>query len=497
MVVVGFVVVAALFAAPAAQATFPGTNGKLAFYAFNFGNVIETINSDGSGGLTGIGGGPCKNQDPVWSPDGSRIAYAREFEGCTNDWDIAIMNADGTGSALVTGAGTGVPETDPTWSPDGTKIAFVKNSAVWVVSASGGTATQLSNPNTGNGEEDREPDWSPDGSRIAFQRFVGSDYDLYLMNADGSNEGPFLATVAQEEQPSWNPSGQSLAYQRSLDEIYVTNVNFGGIGNNVTNSSGTQEWNPVWSPDGKKIAFNTNCCELQTINSDGSGRLSLNTNAWAPDWQRLTGYIRPAASVHTRYGLVPAFNDCQSSNGVNANQLPSCVPPTQSSDYLTIGTPDVNGQQSKSSAYAKLDTVIGIPSTPADEADMNINVSVLDVRWKSNLTDYNGQLSFTFDLKRTSKENRLPGSSSYTLGGTVVNVPMVVNVPCTTTPGDSTVGSTCAVTTTADGIAGNIITEGKRTIWQMDTPQVFDGGADGNPSTGPNTLFEEGGNFIP
>jgi hypothetical protein len=72
-----------------------------------------------------------------------------------------------------------------------------------------------------------------------------------------------------------------------------------------------------------------------------------------------------------------------------------------------------------------------------------------------------------------------------------------VTVGCNTTPADSTVGSTCSVTTTADALTSGTIVEGKRTIWQADNLELFDGGADGNPNTGPNTLFAEAGNFIP
>lgn len=499
----GVVLVASLLTVPTAEATFPGTNGKLAYRGFNVFSV-HTVNSDGSGNVTLAG--PCREEDPVWSPDGTRIAFAREYPSpsCNGDWDIAIMNADGTGVTLVSGAASGADdEVNPAWSPDGSELAFSKGepglSSIYGISAAGGSPTQLSNP-TDPSSDDEEPDWSPDGTKIVFHRWdpVSGDWDLYWMNRDGTGEGALIATTAQERSPSWNPSGASIAYERGNSEIWVANVPGGGTGTNVSNSAGIAEQHPVWSPDGKQIAFDTNCCDLQRFNADGSGRTTVTNDAWSPDWQRLTGYVRPVGASPTRLALVPAYKGCTSPNGVHETpSIGSCVPPVQSSDHLTIGTPDANGQGAKSLGSARFSSILGNPSTPADEADLGITLSISDVRNKSNLTDYAGQLELRFDLERTDKRNRLTGSSGYVLGGTTTTSPYSVTVGCNPTPADSTVGSTCSIATTADALATNTIAEGKRTIWQAENVEVVDGGADGNPNTSGNTLFAEAGNFIP
>ena len=69
-------------------------------------------------------------------------------------------------------------------------------------------------------------------------------------------------------------------------------------------------------------------------------------------------------------------------------------------------------------------------------------------------------------------------------------------VPCTATP-DTTVGSTCAVTTSADAVTPGVVKEGLRSLWQLGQVQVFDGGSDGVASTTPNTLFAVQGLFVP
>ena len=76
------------------------------------------------------------------------------------------------------------------------------------------------------------------------------------------------------------------------------------------------------------------------------------------------------------------------------------------------------------------------------------------------------------------------------------SVDFPITVPCTGT-GDTTIGSTCSITTSFDAVNPGSVTEIKRSIWQLDRIRVNDGGADGLVSTTPNTLFAVQGVFIP
>jgi hypothetical protein len=135
--------------------------------------------------------------------------------------------------------------------------------------------------------------------------------------------------------------------------------------------------------------------------------------------------------------------------------------------------------------------VPGNTGTSADEADVKVKLSTTDVRNKSDLTDYAGQLKASVVLRMTDRDN---GPSEL---ATVQDTPLSYTVPCTTTPGSSTVGSTCSLNTTADSVVPNTVKEGRRSIWQMDKVNVYDGGADGQASTDPNTLFLTQGVFVP
>jgi hypothetical protein len=214
-----------------------------------------------------------------------------------------------------------------------------------------------------------------------------------------------------------------------------------------------------------------------------------------------TGYVRPKSASPFKISLVPAFNACTSPNRVHgppdypgnaSNPDGSCNPPVASSNQLTIGTPDVNGAQSKAEGFVKASAITGNVATPADEADARFSVSVKDVRrTTSGNPDYTGQLQLDTSIRVVDKNN---GPSEV---ATVQDTPFRVTVPCATTA-DTTVGSTCSVNTTADAVVGaGTILESKRTIWQLGQVRVNDGGTDGVASTTPNNPFMAQGVLVP
>jgi len=145
-----------------------------------------------------------------WSPDGTKIAYAHWLDG------LVIINADGTNqTTLVAGVGL-AQDKIIAWSPDGSQIAFswyrdhdgangVKYYDIYTINADGTNEVRL----TINASNNRYPSWSPDGTRIAFNsdRNVGFSNDIYVMNADGSNQTRLTSDVANEERPMWSPVG--------------------------------------------------------------------------------------------------------------------------------------------------------------------------------------------------------------------------------------------------------------------------------------------------
>jgi hypothetical protein len=232
----------------------------------------------------------------------------------------------------------------------------------------------------------------------------------------------------------------------------------------------------------------------------GSNQLLGSASGSNPRWttrnfsiQVLSGYARPAGATPLRASLVPAYAACSASNRTHGPPLAfgSCAPPQQTSTQLTVGTPDANGQAVHSLGAVRLAVVPGDLMTPGDQADVNAQLSVTDVRRQGTLADYSGELQGALAVRLTDGAN----GASQSEAATVSDLSFVIAVPCV--PTGSAGGSNCSVATSFDAVVPGSVQEGKRSIWALDQVEVFDGGADGLASTTPNTLFAVQGVFVP
>jgi glucose/arabinose dehydrogenase len=207
------------------------------------------------------------------------------------------------------------------------------------------------------------------------------------------------------------------------------------------------------------------------------------------------GYPRPKSASPVQVSLVPAYQQCTAPDRTHGPPLAfgSCNPPVESSAQLTVGTPDANGQPAASTGFVRFGAVIGDPGTPADEADVNLRLQLTDVRRRSDLTDYTGELRANVSTRITDQDNPPPAGGAP--DGTTQDNPFGFTVPCTAT--GSSDGATCAITTTIEAVTPGAIKEGMRAIWRLGQVEVFDGGPDGDGDTTPNTLFAKQGVFVP
>ncbi len=195
------------------------------------------------------GGTPVKftqatGMSPDWSSDGARIAFT-SYSGTT---DISVMNADGTGQTRITSA-SGVWESEPVWSPDRTKIAFTAASGgpsqIWVMNADGTNPVQLTGLTDGG--MSYNPAWSPDGTKIAFASFRNGYSDLYLMNADGTAQTQITNGGPAEYRPRWSAQG-ILFHANSSGTPAIFLVNPDGTGLTQLTRGGSWSYDAAWKP---------------------------------------------------------------------------------------------------------------------------------------------------------------------------------------------------------------------------------------------------------
>lgn len=281
---------------------------------------------------------------PVFSPDGSRIAYMRY--GDVDVEGVWVINVDGTGEQRVTRGWA----RDLTWSPDGSRLAFAWLQWGWppyergqgagaegnplqvvVVNADGTGLHTLSDPAlTAGPVTDILPSWSPDGARILFQRWTHAEeaaedtIELWLANADGSDlhllDTGDVGVLLTGWSVTWSPDGARLAFAGGAEEPIA-------LGVYTIRPDGSDLWQLgdvpalgqiAWSPDGTRLAFPSTIARLRppddwsraevdlyTMATDGSDlRLVLDlpdtreaAPVWSPDGTRLLYTSAPATWV--------------------------------------------------------------------------------------------------------------------------------------------------------------------------------------------------------
>ena len=250
-------------------------------------------------------------------------------------------------AVLILGCGDD-PIVNPDITPDENmplpgRIAFASDRdgdfEIYMINADGTSLVRL----TESKGVDYPSSWSPDGRKLAFVSNRSGSYNIYVMSVDGSE--PTVQLTLDSEgtgSPNWSPDGRKLTFVTERRDSYNTYIiSVGGSESTVQITQDSESTgSPSWSPDGRRIAFSSardGNGEIYVVDPDGKNLVRLTnsdaheyTPSWSPDSQQI---------VFARYPSL--FNQdseicVMDADGNNARQLTD----NDASDFFPVWSPD-------------------------------------------------------------------------------------------------------------------------------------------------------------
>ena len=268
----------------------PARNGRIAWAIDGDIMVGDPI----TGTTTPLVDGPGIDRNPVYSLDGSRLAFLRQVSTDQSRFDIFVSAADGSGPVMVTAVPVPMPAALE-WTPD--------SDALLMNDADGRIFRHSIHGSPGRLVVDAvhlEPNASraPDGAELLYER-DGDPGALYVMARDGSHPRQLIGPTAQQcsctlaGPARWSPDGQAIAFAIRLDaaetRTFVMAADGSGLHRLTDDTGAWIEDDPTWSPTGDRIAVNR-------WQRDDAG-----------DWQVRPIGIVPASGGHAEpVGVAPA-----------------------------------------------------------------------------------------------------------------------------------------------------------------------------------------------
>ncbi|TDO91990.1 TolB protein [Halanaerobium saccharolyticum] len=260
-------------------------NGNVDIYAYLLNKESKPVMTHVASKFIQLTDDQYVDSSPCLSPDGSQIAYVSERNG---SYQVIVMNADGSNPIILTEGNY------PVWSPDGEKLAFADTDSGSLRRVNKDGSNLYVYLSFSGNSYIKDLSWSLNGQKIAFEGFNASNSgQIWTINAENDASSTKLTEEATFD-PAWSPDSSKIAFVKNVSgnkEIFIMDAD--GTNQLRLTNNPSDDLDPCWTED-NRIVFSsdrTGSGDLYIMDSNGSNQTRLTQNSGfdrSPDWGKIS-----------------------------------------------------------------------------------------------------------------------------------------------------------------------------------------------------------------